>query len=284
MISVFDGRYKDLTNFTSDEYLHINSCGVSYMTYNGKPRTTQFYRPDGRVDYHFLLVTDGSLIAVIDGKEYLLKVGDALFYKPKVAQRYTVSVDEQQPYEKHLYVHFCGTASEEITAKAGFDCSCPIFNTSGETRRIFESMIRNVTSGDEIAACGNLLRLISILSSRGRLPQSENVRMIFAEAEYIGSHYSEELDLNACAKRCKLSRSRFTHLFTETLGTSPYRYQQSIRLEQACELLRFSSLSIGEVAESVGFEDALYFSRLFKKRIGCAPSEYHKLKNTDRTR
>ena len=274
MISVFDGRYRDLTNFTSDEYLHINSCGISYMRYTEKPRTTKFYRPDGRVDYHFLLVTSGSLIAETDGKEHHLKVGDGLFYRPNDTQCYTVSVDENQPYEEHLYVHFCGTVADEVLKKAGFEHSAAIFNTTGEVKRIFEALIRYYRRGGEMTAIGNLLRLIALLSPRTKSHQNIGVRLILAEAEFISSHYSEEIDLNACAERCGFSRSRFTHLFTEILGVSPYRYQQKFRLEQACELLCSSTLPISEVAESVGFEDALYFSRLFKKRFGVTPSEY----------
>ncbi len=274
MFSVFDGRYKDLTNFTSDEYLHINSCGVSYMTYNGKPRTVRFYRPDGRVDYHFLLVTDGRLTAEVDGREYKLNAGDGLFYKSNDPQCYTVSVDENYIYEEHLYVHFCGTVAEEVLLKAGFHRSCAIFNASGEVKRIFEALLRCYRSGDEMTAVGNLLRLTAILSPEAKAPQNVGSRLILSEAEFISSHYSEEIDLDICAERCGFSRSRFTHLFTEVVGISPYQYQQKFRLEQACELLRSTTLSIGEVAENVGFSDALYFSRLFKKRLGMNPSHY----------
>ncbi len=274
MFSVFDGRYKDLTNFTSNEFLHINSSGLSYMVYNGKPRSVRFFRPDGRVDYHFLLVTDGALLAVCDGQEYCLKVGDALFYRSNDPQCYTVSVDELNKNESHLYVHFCGTVVEEMLKKAGFDRSCPIFGTSNEAKRIFELLIKNFRAGDEMTALGNLLRLVSLLSPETQKPQKESEKMMFKEAEFISNHYTEEIDLDACALRCNLSRSRFTHLFTKTVGTSPLQYQQQMRLEQACELLRSSSLSVNEISDTVGFKDALYFSRLFKKRTGMTPTDY----------
>lgn len=276
MFSVFDGRYKDLTNFTSDDYLHINSCGVSYMIYNEKPRSVRFYRPDGRVDYHFLLVTEGSLLTVCEGKEYRLQVGDALFYKQNDPQCYTVEVDETNQNEAHLYIHFCGKVAEEVLAKAGFDRSKPIFNTVSEVKRIFELLIRNHRSGDEITACGNLLRLVALLSPKNSKPQSESEISMFKEAEFISNHYTEEIDLNECAERCNLSRSRFTHLFTQTVGTSPLQYQQQLRLEQACELLRSSTLSVGEISDGVGFKDALYFSRIFKKKTGLTPSDCRK--------
>ena len=274
MFSVFDGRYKDLTNFSTDDFLHINSSGLSYMIYNGKPRSVRFFRPDGRVDYHFLLVTEGSLLAVCNGEEYTLQVGDALFYKSNDAQCYTVSVDEHNKNESHLYVHFCGTAVKEILQKADFNESCPIFGTPIEAKRIFELLIRNFRTGDEMLALGNLLRLVSLLSFNGQKPQKEAEKLIFKEAEFISNHYTDDVDFDACALRCGLSRSRFTHLFTKVVGNSPLQYQQQLRLEQACELLRSSSLSVNEISDTVGFKDALYFSRLFKKRTGTSPSDY----------
>lgn len=276
MFSVFDGRYRDLTNFTSDDYLHINSCGVSYMIYNEKPRSVRFYRPDGRVDYHFLLVTEGSLLAICDGKEYKLQRGDALFYKPNDLQCYTVEVDETNTNEAHLYIHFCGKVVEEVLQKAGFCHSRPIFGTASEVKRIFELLIRNHRSGDDMTAVGNLLRLVALLSPKNSKPQNESERSMFREAEFISNHYTDEIDLNECAMRCGLSRSRFTHLFTQTVGTSPLQYQQQLRLEQACELLRSSTLSVGEISDGVGFRDALYFSRIFKKKTGLTPSDYRK--------
>ncbi|MBO5747003.1 MAG: helix-turn-helix transcriptional regulator [Clostridia bacterium] len=276
MLSVFDGRYRDLTNFTSSEYLHINSCGVSYMRFADKPRTTRFYRPDGRVDYHFLLITDGSLSALVDGEEYVLSVGDALFYRSGDTQSYTVTVDEAQPFEKHIYVHFCGSVADEVLQKAGLVNSCVIFSAPSDTRRIFEAVLRSHRAGEEITACGNLLKLVSLLSPNVTRAQSDTVKLIFAEAEYISLHYKDEIDLNECAVRCGLSRSRFSHLFTETVGTSPLQFQQKLRMEQACELLKFTGLTVGEISESVGLSDALYFSRLFKKYTGVSPSVYRK--------
>ena len=276
MKNVYIGRYKDRTNFTSDEFLHINSCGVSRFCYSGKPRTTQIYRPDGRVDYHFFLVTAGTVTAVCCGKCHTLTEGDGMFYRAHDPQDYNFIVDERSPVSSNLYVHFCGTAIEEAMQKANLVQSMPIRKCSGEIKRVFDALIRSYRLKDDLTACGNLLRLISVLSPNHTAFQNESVRLISAEAEYISSHYAEEIDLDASAARCNLSRSRFTHLFGETFGISPYRFQLRLRLEQACELLSFSSLSVAEIADSLGFSDPLYFSRLFKRVVGVSPSEYRR--------
>jgi AraC-like DNA-binding protein len=58
------------------------------------------------------------------------------------------------------------------------------------------------------------------------------------------------------------------------VGKSPIDYLTEYRINEACNLLRSSNLSIAEVAISVGFFDQFYFSRVFKKAVGMPPSKY----------
>lgn len=73
-----------------------------------------------------------------------------------------------------------------------------------------------------------------------------------------------------------LSKSRFTVLFREYFGHSPMEEVIQTRLRKACWLLTNTTLSMKNVAEQCGFENIYYFSRLFHRRIGCAPRDYYK--------
>ena len=64
------------------------------------------------------------------------------------------------------------------------------------------------------------------------------------------------------------------HLFKKEVGISPHKYITDVRIRQAKYLLEYSDLNINEVSVSVGFEDALYFSRMFKKYTGVSPQKY----------
>lgn len=272
-----DGRYQDRTNFTSNDYLHINSCGVNRYLFTGEERNIGVFRPDGRVDIHLLLVTHGTMHAKTNDRLFLLNAGDCMVYLPHTAQHYTMYVSAQEPLYESLWLHFCGTAAEEVMRTARLWRSEPIKPVvPAEAQRVFEAIVRAHRAGDQLTACGNILRLLAQLSPCRAQPESESVRRVRAEAEFIAQHYPEKIDLDACAARCCLSRSRFTHLFTEVHGRSPYRYQQELRLEQARELLAYSSLSVSEIAEQLGFEDALYFSRLFRRGFGVPPSAFRR--------
>lgn len=283
-MNTFDGRYWDRTNFTSSEYLHINSCGVNRLDFPGHNSRMRIYRPDGRVDFHLLLVTRGELQILMPTPHRTLTEGMCMVYYPDTPQEYAFTATENAPRAESLWVHFCGTAVPEIMQKAGILCSGPINPfVTGEIKRIFEHLLRAHRMEDEITACGHLLRLIARLSPERKMPEGEIHRRIRAEAEYISNHYPEEIDLDTCASRCCLSRSRFAHLFTQLIGTSPRRYQLNLRMEQAQDLLAWSTLNVSEIAAQLGFADALYFSRLFRKYYNTSPSEFRNAPEIKRT-
>ncbi|HEX2952161.1 MAG TPA: AraC family transcriptional regulator, partial [Armatimonadota bacterium] len=86
--------------------------------------------------------------------------------------------------------------------------------------------------------------------------------------------YNKKIDIARYALLCNLSKSRFMHLFKEATGVSPYRYQLGIRIQRAEKLLLETGMSVSEIAASVGFDDPLYFSRIFKIFTGEAPRRY----------
>ena len=72
----------------------------------------------------------------------------------------------------------------------------------------------------------------------------------------------------------RLSRKYLTKLFNEKMDNSPKNYLIQYRINKACRLLKQSTLSIQEVSHSVGYTDALVFSKIFKKVVGTCPREY----------
>ncbi|MEK6153954.1 AraC family transcriptional regulator [Flavobacteriaceae bacterium 3-367] len=94
--------------------------------------------------------------------------------------------------------------------------------------------------------------------------------------EVIKLHLFSDLKMEQLAKLCNLSLSSFKREFKKEFNDSPANYIIGKRLEKAKELLRITDLSISEIAYETGFQDPLYFTRLFKNKIGAAPSAYRK--------
>ena len=96
--------------------------------------------------------------------------------------------------------------------------------------------------------------------------------------EYISSNYSYPITVEDIASYVGLSRSHLFRSFEAVLGTSPKEYLTDFRIKQACYLLEHSSLSVTVIANSIGFDNGLYFSKTFHKIKGMSPKEYRNAK------
>lgn len=92
--------------------------------------------------------------------------------------------------------------------------------------------------------------------------------------EVVALHAFSNLSVNELAKLCNMSLSSFKRSFKTFFNDSPNNYINTKKINKAKELLQVSELNISEIAYKTGFNDPLYFTRLFKKRIGLSPSEF----------
>jgi YesN/AraC family two-component response regulator len=100
---------------------------------------------------------------------------------------------------------------------------------------------------------------------------SESHSMIEQTIDYIRKHYMESITLESLAKQHRMKAKYFSYLFHKYTGIGPINYLIQYRMNLANELLMTASFSVREIARSVGYSDAYYFSRLFKKHNGMAP-------------
>ncbi|XID94793.1 helix-turn-helix domain-containing protein [Paenibacillaceae bacterium WGS1546] len=108
-------------------------------------------------------------------------------------------------------------------------------------------------------------------------PKPEDTEMI-AYVEQVRrrilEHYEAPLDMEELARGSGAGPSRFYRSFRKITGISPLQYLIGTRLGASLRLLADPSVGVAEAAHSVGYPDEYYFSRLFKKQMGIAPTEY----------
>lgn len=92
--------------------------------------------------------------------------------------------------------------------------------------------------------------------------------------DYIEADWRRVAAVDELAKVVGLSRVHFTRVFKNTTSASPARYQRICRMHRAQVLLRTGNYRVEEVAASLGFDDASYFSRCFRQDFDMSPSEY----------
>lgn len=102
----------------------------------------------------------------------------------------------------------------------------------------------------------------------------ESSRLINSAMRFIQTNYSNSVTLESVAEYLKLSPSYLSNLFKKEAGQNFIDYLTHIRVEQSKILLRTTELKIYEVGHRVGYENEHYFSRVFKKVVGCSPFQY----------
>ena len=91
---------------------------------------------------------------------------------------------------------------------------------------------------------------------------------------YIQEHVEERLTLNDVSAAVHISPNYLSSLFMRQLSVGFVDYVNQMKMKRACELLEAGRYLIYEVANRLGYENAYYFSKVFRKYIGCTPKEY----------
>ena len=91
---------------------------------------------------------------------------------------------------------------------------------------------------------------------------------------YFHEHFSQDLRVDAYARSLHISTAWFIHAFTRHTGQTPNQYLLSLRIASAQSLLEQTGDTVTEIAAIVGYDNPLYFSRLFKKQTGLSPRQY----------
>lgn len=113
------------------------------------------------------------------------------------------------------------------------------------------------------------------LTEQVALTQTLDVSPIIRQAvRFIKEQLDERIMLEDIAQYCCLSKYHFSHLFKKEVGLSVVDFINKLRLEKAKYYLETTDLTVQQIANQVGFPDANYFSRMFKKANQQSPSDY----------
>jgi AraC-like DNA-binding protein len=104
-------------------------------------------------------------------------------------------------------------------------------------------------------------------------PINNHMRILPA-IQFLRNNINKNISVEDAAKICSMSRSRFSALFTATIGKSFANFSLNARISEAAKKLRTSNLPIKMIAQQCGFSDISHFYRVFKKFFKCTPVEY----------
>lgn len=93
---------------------------------------------------------------------------------------------------------------------------------------------------------------------------------------WAAENYDHESPVTRMVERSGLTDRTFKRRFAKATGLSPMEYIHTLRLEEAKQMLEGGDLAIEAVADEVGYEDASFFGRLFRRKVGLTPAQYRK--------
>ena len=94
---------------------------------------------------------------------------------------------------------------------------------------------------------------------------------------FFHENFSADIDISDYAASLHMSTCWFIRSFKQYVGIPPLQYLTSIRINKAKELLESTDCPVSEIGSIIGYENPLYFSRIFKKQTGLSPAAYRKV-------
>ena len=264
--------------------LIVTSCGT-YRLYT-KPKLPTL-RPRGRVDYQLLYIAAGKAHFYFDGKEQIITAGHMVLYRPKEPQKYDYYGEDQTEV---YWVHFTGSDVKNILRSYGLTDDKRVFYCGSglDYQNLFRTMINELQMCKEKYSemLEMYLKQVFIMLERyfANAARTEPIRVIEEidkATKYFNEHYNEDINIEEYTQKNYVSISWFIRAFKQCTGSTPMQYILSKRISNAETLLLDHSYNITEIAQIVGYDNPLYFSRIFKKIKGLSPSEYRKNINTD---
>ena len=219
-----------------------------------------------------------ELIYFIEGKASVATGGDTLdvalydllVYPPGVMHREMLDSGSRQDIVC-LWL--------ELGCRATLPFSFKLSDDGGELGWLCQSAHRNhiLHGGHFLELEDHLLRsLLLFLAQKLALAGQSRSAALDRCRAYIDEHCTEGFDVERLAQVACVSPSYLSRLFKKHLGTTPMRYRNAARVEKAKHLLLIKLASVEEIADFLGFEDAKYFSHLFKSITSLTPSQFRR--------
>jgi AraC family transcriptional regulator, arabinose operon regulatory protein len=149
------------------------------------------------------------------------------------------------------------------------------------TRRLLGDLFASLNElgafgvADRIDRICEAMLVESLISEAAPAPSSREAALYEIRA-HVDQHFLEAIDFARLARRYGFTMPTFRRHWDGAVGMPPRRYMGELRMQHACRLLMETDLDVLEIAQRVGFEDALYFSRRFRRHAGCSPSAYRR--------
>ena len=277
-------------------YEYSDILNTPYETFAFDTLVNDFpVRPHFHPYVEILYMTEGSMFAAADEKEYYIKEGNMLvFFGDTLHSMYASSIKRAvfvgikfDPSRLAVNTNFTPrlqtllTVARKQNARICFLPEESGLHDNGLFFKGCEEELRKKDIGFDVMVHARLCLLMTMLI---RIWQKEGIDFTNVSEyvsreelslqniiEYIDLHIDENPRVEELAKRCNMSYSNFARCFKEMYGRSCKEHLEMLRVERAEELRKFTDLSLNDISQELGYADQSHFTRAFKKHKGMTP-------------
>ncbi|HEX7058219.1 MAG TPA: AraC family transcriptional regulator [Bacilli bacterium] len=272
--------YRVATNPQANE---ANRLGLNVL-FAGESQTKPLHKLGPKVYEYYLLhyIIAGGGEFSTEQSAYTLQAGDSFLIEPGKLVSYRS--DKTNPW-RYCWVAFHGEQADELVQKAGITHPPVIRGGPAKIASLIRAIITAFRTRGRLAdmkACGHLCLIAAALGEAQTALDPDarmmDIQQIVKQAvDYLTTQFAQNISIEQMAESLGYNRGYLSRMFKKATGESPSHYLLKFRLEQSRRLLRErNELNIGQIAASVGFQDALYFSKQFKRFYGESPAAYRK--------
>jgi len=247
----------------------------------------QIHRPKGSGDFVFLTFHAPIAVRFEYGEDVQYAgAGAAIVFTPGKLQWYWgVNAKRNPGFLDNSWVHFLGASARaalkrfEIPLEKIFYPRQPevLLEKIATIRREMLERDRDwvLRASLEVEALLLLVGRLAVATGPGDRERAASLQRFRDLRAEVHGQFTQRWSVAAMARMAHLSSSRFSAAYKACFGTAPIDDLIDARLAHARDLLTNTTLPVKRVAALSGFENIYYFSRMFRKRIGCAPREYY---------
>jgi AraC-like DNA-binding protein len=194
--------------------------------------------------------------------------------------------DEKQPWSIY-WMHFKGTFAAQLAELLSLKGTsyCRSITYSEERIKLFDSMYNILEKGysdanlQYINMClWHFLSSFSYPDLFNTTAENRNEDSIDRSIAFMRENIHNLLSLKQLAEQALISPSHYSALFKKKTGYPPLEYFNHIKIQKACQYLKFTTNNIKEISYKLGISDPYYFSRLFSNVMGISPVEFRNRK------
>ncbi len=231
-----------------------------------------------RQDYYLFYVDGGKVVIENDKNDYtVVEEGEFYIYFPSSPQNFW---HEGSLNTKKTWVSFMGSEIDELIATLNLKEGKITLSKTSNAPPILHKILKEFIFKKphyETMAKSLLFTLLTTLSRDGVSSAFSNDKKAHGVMSTVLELINENPHISnrELAEKINMSSDHFVRIFREFFKVTPHKYKLNIIMENAKNYLTYSTLTVNQIAELLGYNnDGLYFNASFKKFTGLSPSEY----------